>query len=287
MKPKNLSKKIRRLEARLQKGAKKLAKLKQKLEAVTKAGVAKKKRKSAARAAETRKRANTSGRTEKKKRRLTPTQTRLRAANRPSAERNGKKKRNLTPERRAQLAAAMKARWAAKRAAVDANKIRRFKPPPLDENVLAEHKQLSLYSCIPMAVEFVLKLLEKLPREDFRLQKAWNDRKDGSFSDLDGWKFDDIKFTRRFPQPRDDSFPLDGLFSTIENELASGRYVIVSLGVPPHYHNYVIYNRLPNGEFDAVTKGQNPEQINDVRARVSNMKGTDILTYELIASDLA
>jgi hypothetical protein len=158
MKPKNLSKKIRRLEARLQKGAKKLAKLKQKLEAVTKAGVAKKKRKSAARAAETRKRANTSGRTEKKKRRLTPTQTRLRAANRPSAERNGKKKRNLTPERRAQLAAAMKARWAAKRAAVDANKIRHFKPPPLDENVLAEHKQLSLYSCIPMAVEFVLKL---------------------------------------------------------------------------------------------------------------------------------
>jgi hypothetical protein len=248
MKPKNLSKKIRRLEARLQKGAKKLAKLKQKLEAVTKAGVAKKKRKSAARAAETRKRANTSGRTEKKKRRLTPTQTRLRAANRPSAERNGKKKRNLTPERRAQLAAAMKARWAAKRAAVDANKIRHFKPPPLDENVLAEHKQLS---------------------------------------DFDGWKFDDIKFTRRFPQPRDDSFPLDGLFSTIENELASGRYVIVSLGVPPHYHNYVIYNRLPNGEFDAVTKGQNPEQINDVRARVSNMKGTDILTYELIASDLA
>ncbi len=181
----------------------------------------------------------------------------------------------------------MKARWAAKRAAVDANKIRHFKPPPLDENVLAEHKQLSLYSCIPMAVEFVLKLLEKLPREDFRLQKAWNDRKDGSFSDFDGWKFDDIKFTRRFPQPRDDSFPLDGLFSTIENELASGRYVIVSLGVPPHYHNYVIYNRLPNGEFDAVTKGQNPEQINDVRARVSNMKGTDILTYELIASDLA
>jgi hypothetical protein len=49
----------------------------------------------------------------------------------------------------------------------------------------------------------------------------------------------------------------------------------------------VIYNRLPNGEFDAVTKGQNPEQINDVRARVSNMKGTDILTYKLIASDLA
>ena len=122
MKPKNLSKKIRRLEARLQKGAKKLAKLKQKLEAITKAGMAKKKRKSAARASKTRERANTSGRTEKKNRRLTPTQTRLAAVKRPSAAKKVKRKLNLTPERRAQLAAAMKARWAAKRAAADANK---------------------------------------------------------------------------------------------------------------------------------------------------------------------
>ena len=122
MKPKNLSKKIRRLEARLQKGAKKLAKLKQKLGAVAKASEAKKKRKSVARASKTRERANTSGRTEKKNRRLTPTQTRLAAVKRPSAAKKVKRKLNLTPERRAQLAAAMKARWAAKRAAADANK---------------------------------------------------------------------------------------------------------------------------------------------------------------------
>ena len=134
-----------------------------------------------------------------------------------------------------------------------------------------------------MAIEFVLKLLGNLTPEDFRLQKAWNDRKDGNFSDFDGRIFDNLRFSKRFPQPRNDDFPLDDLFNTIENELASGRYVIISLEVPPHYHNYVIYNRLPNGEFDAVTKGRNPEQINDVRARASNMKGTDILTYELIA----
>jgi hypothetical protein len=91
MKPKNLSKKIRRLEARLQKGAKKLAKLKQKLEAAATAGVAKKKKKSAVR------------------------------ADKASAAKKVKRKLNLTPERRAQLATAMKARWAAKRAAADAN----------------------------------------------------------------------------------------------------------------------------------------------------------------------
>jgi len=90
MKPKNLSKKIRRLEVRLQKGAKKLAKLKQKLEAAAAASAAKKKRKSA-------------------------------AIEERSVAKEAKRRLNLTPERRAQLAAAMKARWAAKRAAAGAN----------------------------------------------------------------------------------------------------------------------------------------------------------------------
>ncbi len=147
---------------------------------------------------------------------------------------------------------------------------------------MAKHKQISNYSCIPMAVEFVLKLLGKLPPEDFRLQNEWDNRTDGNFSDFDGWTFDNVKFTKQFPQPRNDAFPLDDLFNTIENELASGRYVIISLEVPPHYHNYVIYNRLLTGEFEAVTKGWNSEQINNVRARVCNMKGTDVLTYELV-----
>ncbi len=122
MKPKNLSKKIRRLEARLQKGAKKLAKLKQKLEAAATAGAAKKKRKSAVRADKARKRVETSGRAEKKNRRLTPEPgMRAVAAKRPITAKKVKRKLNLTPERRAQLAAAMKARWAAKRAAAAAN----------------------------------------------------------------------------------------------------------------------------------------------------------------------
>jgi hypothetical protein len=110
MKPKNLSKKIRRLEVRLQKGAKKLAKLKQKLEAAAAASAAKKKTKSAIRAREVRKKVKSSGRAEKK----------TAAVKRPSTVKSVRRKLNLTPERRAQLAAAMKARWAAKRAAADA-----------------------------------------------------------------------------------------------------------------------------------------------------------------------
>src|SRR5437867_4301667 len=85
MKLKNLKKKIRRLEARLKKDAKKLAQL-------------------------------------KRKRRLTrETQVKGATVKRGSATKKQKRKLNLTPERRAQLATAMKARWAAKRAAAAAN----------------------------------------------------------------------------------------------------------------------------------------------------------------------
>lgn len=102
MKLKNLRKKIRRLEARLQEGPKKLAKLKRKLEAIATAGVEKGRRKSAARL------------------RAKP-QVKPAGAKRRSTGKKVKRKLNLSPERRAQLAAAMNARWAAKRAAAEAN----------------------------------------------------------------------------------------------------------------------------------------------------------------------
>jgi hypothetical protein len=102
MKIKNLTKKIRLLEARQKKDAKKLAKLKNKLAAA--------KKKSAARAGKARQSAKSSTGTQKKERPM-------------AAKPKGKVKRklNLSPERRAQLAAAMKARWAAKRAGAESN----------------------------------------------------------------------------------------------------------------------------------------------------------------------
>jgi hypothetical protein len=126
MKLKKLTKKIRLLEARLQKGAKKLAKLKQKLGAATKAGGAgapsTSKKKSTARSRAARRAGKSSTTMQKKGRRLTTKpQVRSAVAKRPSPAKKVKRKLNLSPERRAQLAAAMKARWAAKRAAVEAN----------------------------------------------------------------------------------------------------------------------------------------------------------------------
>ncbi len=121
MKLKTVRKKIRRLEMRLQKGPKKLAKLKRQLEAMTKADAMKAKRKLAARA----------GKAHQSVKAATPTQHKTEGLaaqppvkpagpKKPDAARKVKRKLNLSPGRRAQLAAAMKARWAVKRAAAEA-----------------------------------------------------------------------------------------------------------------------------------------------------------------------
>ena len=121
MKLKNLRKKIRRLEARLQEGPTKLAKLKRKLEALAAAKARKAQKKAAARAV-ARQTAKSSTPTRKEKQRSTVNlQVKPVRAKGPTAARKVKRKLNLSPERRVQLVAAMKARWAAKRAAIAAN----------------------------------------------------------------------------------------------------------------------------------------------------------------------
>src|SRR5438105_15210104 len=108
MKFKTLKKKIRRLETRLLEGPKKLGKLKGKLAALVKANAAKAKKKSTARAAGARKKSRTS---------TAKSQVKAAGAKRAVVLKKVKRKLNLSPERREQLAAAMRARWAAKRAA--------------------------------------------------------------------------------------------------------------------------------------------------------------------------
>jgi len=121
MKLKTLRKKIRRLEIRLQEGPKKLAKLKRKLEAQVTANAAKAKRKAAARARKARQTVTSSQPTQKESLRSTAKpQAKPVNMRGPTAAPKVKRKLNLSPERRAQLAAAMKARWAAKKAAAEA-----------------------------------------------------------------------------------------------------------------------------------------------------------------------
>jgi cell division septum initiation protein DivIVA len=102
MKLKKLKKKIQQLEKRLREGPQKLAKLRRRLQEAESANALKAARKSAARATAT---------AGKKSREPTT------GGKKPSGAPKAKRKLNLSPERRAQLAAAMKARWAAKRVA--------------------------------------------------------------------------------------------------------------------------------------------------------------------------
>ena len=102
MKLKKLKKKIQQLEKCLREGSEKLASLRRKLQQAETAKALKAARKSAARA--------TASVGKNSPERTT-------GAKKPSDAKKAKKKLNLSPERRAQLSAAMKARWAAKRAA--------------------------------------------------------------------------------------------------------------------------------------------------------------------------
>jgi hypothetical protein len=113
---KSLKKKIRRLETRLQKGEKKLARLKQKLGAAETRAAAKPKSKSPG---VTRKAGKAGGKP-------------AASVKGSAAGKSAKRKLNLTPERREQLAAAMRARWAAKRAAAGANTQQSSGPAPGD-----------------------------------------------------------------------------------------------------------------------------------------------------------
>jgi hypothetical protein len=115
---KTLKKKIRKLEARLQEGPGKLARWKRKLEAMTKEKARKAQKKLASQAAAARRAATVRATT--KKRKSPPTaqpQRETPVAKKPTPAKKPKRKLNLSPERRAHLAAAMKARWAARRAA--------------------------------------------------------------------------------------------------------------------------------------------------------------------------
>jgi len=118
MKQKKLIKKIQRLEAQLQKRTVKLATLKRKLKAMEAAKFGKAKSKSSARG---RKAFPTGARPASiqtvKQRLLAMTAPKPKPTTAGRSLKSVKKKRHITPERRAQLSAAMKARWAAKAAA--------------------------------------------------------------------------------------------------------------------------------------------------------------------------
>lgn len=153
---------------------------------------------------------------------------------------------------------------------------------------IKNHKQYG-NRCIPSAIEAVLKLLGKINQDEYPLQLELfpvveEKRKKEGRDTPDGGDFSKeyygIYFKQEFdPGKRGRDFPLDALFKKIESELDKEKYVIISLKVGIHFHNWIIYGKTENGDFLAVNPSSK-EKISDVKNRVREMGGTDIMLYE-------
>jgi hypothetical protein len=161
------------------------------------------------------------------------------------------------------------------------------------------HSQIYEDSCVPMSVECVLKLLKLIPVSDFSLQ--FDPQKSGHSNWIppsfpypsDNPK---IEFKREFfpqdigIQDRGSEFMekyFEPLFKTIDDELRNNRYVIISLESGIHWHMEVIFEKNADNTYKTITFYHNPNnykiyESQDLKQRVSNMQGTDILTYKWI-----
>ena len=150
-----------------------------------------------------------------------------------------------------------------------------------DQSIIDSHEQKFNYSCIPSAIEMVLKLLGKVDRNYYNLQNEWTNKKNGNFQDFHGRNIEGVTFEHKFTNHRSASFPFNDLFAEIDHELASDRCVIISLQVDGGWHNYVIHEKR-NNDYLAFSK-DGKITINfqgSLKTHVENMQGTDILVYK-------
>lgn len=148
-----------------------------------------------------------------------------------------------------------------------------------DKSIADKHIQRHETSCIPSCVEMILKLLGKVPSDFYDLQKKWQNRQDGSFGDFNGQTIFGVTFNQKFTEARGKNFPMDRLFKRIDEELQAGRFVCVSLCSYRGWHMYIIHERINDNYASFSKNGQQTIEENNVRQIITNMHGTDILTY--------
>ncbi len=159
---------------------------------------------------------------------------------------------------------------------------RRSDNPDFFDTVINNHNQLFPMSCIPSAVEMVLKYYKVVDFDFYDLQNAWQNKADGSFRDFDNKELYGITFSQKFVLPRDASFPIDSLFQTIENELKSGKKVIISLPAERDWHMFVICGQTSDGDFISYSKlGSHTLILRNTKEIVRNSNGTEIMTYSV------
>jgi hypothetical protein len=125
----------------------------------------------------------------------------------------------------------------------------------IDWKIIDSHEQKFENSCIPSAVEMVLKLLKKVDSSYYDQQSQWE--KIGSFAYYDGRTIEGVTFKLR------NKLTVDELFAEIDRELKENKCVIISLKSilidprqPPNKcHMYVIYDyNEKKKDYKAFTK---------------------------------
>jgi hypothetical protein len=152
---------------------------------------------------------------------------------------------------------------------------------PFSEERFTSHVQLFPYSCIPSAIEIILKQLGKVDLDYYELQNEWRNKGNGSFQDFDGKVLFGLTFRRLFGRGGEPDFPMEALFSCISQELAQQRFVIISLTSPGGWHMFVIHSQIDD-EFVAASKADSANwTVLNVKSMVRQMGGTDILAYSV------
>lgn len=148
------------------------------------------------------------------------------------------------------------------------------------DTVVNNHNQIFQVSGIPSAIEMVLKYCKAVDFNFYDLQNKWQNKADGSFRDFDNKEFYGITFSQKFLLPRDENFPIDSLFQTIENELKSGKKVIIALQVEAAWSIFIVHKQTPDGEFVSYNKfGSHTIILRNTKEIVKSSKGTEIMTY--------
>ena len=150
------------------------------------------------------------------------------------------------------------------------------------DTVVNNHDQKFPPSGIPSAIEMTLKYCKAVDFHYYELQNEWKNRTDGSFSDFDNKSFYGITFSHKFKLPRDSSFPIDSLFQTIENELKSGKKVIIALQQDGVWPIYVVDKQTRNGDFVSYGKyGTHTLILRNTKEIIKKSNGTEIMTYDI------
>lgn len=159
---------------------------------------------------------------------------------------------------------------------------------PLDPTIIEKHQQLFEVSCVPMSIEFLVKLEDTTQVNFYEEQhKHPNGKIGGEYYDKK--IIHSLSFSHLFSNsknPRGTSFPLQQLIDKMKEEIDNGRYFQISLeSGGNNYHMWIIYGYNDNLDFFGITKYWNnphPHRISNVIEKLKKMGGTDIVVYQKI-----